>query len=45
MDYLEKLKMELTMSHANNGWYNEWVKQKIEQIKKIKEDGKSKKNS
>ena len=40
VDYLDKLKIELVMSHANNGWYNKWVK---EQIKKIeKKNGKSK---
>ena len=43
MSYLEKLEIELVMAHANNGWYNEWLKDKIKQIKL--RNGKSNKNS
>ena len=42
MTYLEKLKCELVMSERNDGWYNEWIREKI---KKIEKNGKSKKNS
>ena len=33
MTYLQRLKIELTMSHSNDGWYNKWIKEKINQIK------------
>jgi len=31
-DYLKKLKVELTMSNYNDGWYVKWVEDKIKEI-------------
>ena len=36
--YLNKLKVELVMSNYTNGWYKNWVVEKIKSVKeKIKE--------
>ena len=36
-EYLFKLRMELAMKHTLNGWYVEWLKNKIKEIQnKIK---------
>lgn len=39
--YLKKLKVELVMSNYTNGWYKNWV---VEKIKSVKEKIKNMKN-
>mgnify|MGYP003129543354 CR=1 FL=1 len=33
-EYLNKLKIELTMAHMHDGWTINWLKSKIKQIEK-----------
>lgn len=46
MDYLNRLKIELSMAHMNDGWYNNWLRQTISSIEIINGNyEKSKENS